>query len=166
MQIAAAEVPPCFVSTNSLRRMRKRAQTVVKDNWLPRDISMRTKGMALPVKGGSVETTRGHRGNKAAADKAAIARRAVAQPAVAPAGESDPTKPMGQPDEKASNCSEDTQEVQSKAREESVDCIVTSVLTHSVVAADVVKAPDTNGDEPIHDSNALGEESICVGMAT
>jgi len=146
--------------------MRKRAQTVVKDNWLPRDISMRTKGMALPVKGGSVETTRGHRGYKAAADKAAIARRAAAQPAVAPAAESDTTKPTGQPDEQASNCSEDTQEVQSKAREERVNCVVTSALTYSVVAADGAKAPDTNGDEPIHDSNALEEESICVGVAT
>jgi len=127
---------------------------------------MRTKGMALPVKGGSVETTRGHRGYKAAADKAAIARRAAAQPAVAPAAESDTTKPTGQPDEQASNCSEDTQEVQSKAREERVNCVVTSALTYSVVAADGAKAPDTNGDEPIHDSNALEEESICVGVAT
>ena len=60
----AQETAPCYVSTNSLRRMRKRAQTVVKDNWLPRDISLRTKGMALPVnrvKGGvgSSESTRG-----------------------------------------------------------------------------------------------------------
>jgi hypothetical protein len=57
----AQETAPCYVSTNSLRRMRKRAQTVVKDNWLPRDISLRTKGMALPVKGGvgGSESTRG-----------------------------------------------------------------------------------------------------------
>jgi hypothetical protein len=86
-QVAADASPsqaPCFVSTNSLRRMRKRAQTVVKDNWLPRDISMRTKGMALPVKGsnGTVATTRrGQKGSAAAA--AANAGSSAARPSEA-----------------------------------------------------------------------------------
>jgi hypothetical protein len=69
-QVAADASPsqaPCFVSTNSLRRMRKRAQTVVKENWLPRDVSMRTKGMALPVNGTVSTTRRGQKGSAAAA---------------------------------------------------------------------------------------------------
>ena len=78
----ATETSPCFVSTNSLRRMRKRAQTVVKDNWLPRDISMRTKGMALPVKNsnGTLETTtrRGQKGSASAAAASAASRAARA----------------------------------------------------------------------------------------
>jgi hypothetical protein len=91
-QVAADASPsqaPCFVSTNSLRRMRKRAQTVVKDNWLPRDISMRTKGMALPVKGsnGTVATTRrGQKGSAAAA--AANAGSSASAAAAANAGSS------------------------------------------------------------------------------
>ena len=64
--------------------MRTRAQTVVKDNWLPRDISMKTKGMALPVKGANGESYRG-RGNKAAVDKAAIAADKAAAAATATA---------------------------------------------------------------------------------
>jgi hypothetical protein len=86
-QVAAEAWPsqaPCFVSTNSLRRMRKRAQTVVKDNWLPRDVSMRTKGMALPVKGsnGTVATTRrGQKGSAAVA--AANAGSSAARPSEA-----------------------------------------------------------------------------------
>ena len=62
--------------------MRKRAQTVVKDNWLPRDISMRTKGMALPVKNsnGTLETTtrRGQKGSASAAAASAASRAARA----------------------------------------------------------------------------------------
>ena len=85
----APETSPCFVSTNSLRRMRKRAQTVVKDNWLPRDISMRTKGMALPVKGsnGVLEPTRGRSHNKASAAVAASVPAAAAGGAPDAAGE-------------------------------------------------------------------------------
>jgi hypothetical protein len=69
---------PCHVSTNSLRRVRKRAHTVVKENWLPRDTAMRTKGMALPVKGanGALEPVRG-RPLKAAADGCASSHRRV-----------------------------------------------------------------------------------------
>eukprot|EP00960_Hanusia_phi_P000139 3863-Hanusia_phi.AAC.1 len=44
---------PCEVSTKSLRRMRKRALTIIKDNWVPRDMTWRTKGIALNLKADS-----------------------------------------------------------------------------------------------------------------
>ena len=67
--------------------MRKRAQTVVKDNWLPRDTSMRTKGMALPVKGtgvgSGVESLQRGRALKTAKGGGASCIKTASPPAIA-----------------------------------------------------------------------------------